>query len=171
LNLESSALGGPSSWSTAGLSVSGLPGLLDSLARDFEFAPPRPVQLRGVTAWELRGTWNARRLVEMLPEEAEQIKQGRAVDTSALPAHLPDEVIIWLGREEHFPYRITFRRTEGKDQNSRVRRWNKVDPELLTMEFFEVRLNVPVDPGRFDYQPGNLTARDVTEKYLSRLGM
>ena len=40
---------------------------------------------------------------------------------------------------------------------------------MVTVELFEVNLNVPINPTRFVYKPGDLDATDRTDDFLKSL--
>jgi len=152
--------------------LGGLPRLLRALDNSFRFTAMEQTQLktkRGLMpAWMLRGRWKANRLARLLPDQKEAIQQGMPADMSKLPRHLPEEVLILLGQEDLFPYRIEYR---GNRRKSRSKQTPAGGKAILTMQFYEVSLNVPVDPARFVYNPGDLKASDDTKRYLESLGL
>ena len=74
--------------------------------------------------WVVAGKWRREKLALILPDQSEAILAGQPVDFSRLPALLPTNVNMTLGRDEAFPlfpYRIEFRR-QNDAQAGRGRR-------------------------------------------------
>ncbi len=152
--------------------IGGLAKLLRSLNAAFSFESLKEGQLQTragqVPVWKLRGQWKPEKLVAVLPDQKEAIGQGKPPDLNRLPKHLPDHVVIFLGKQDLFPYRIEYRREQpkgaGQPDNPRSR-------PIVTMQLYEVNLNVPIDPTRFIYNPGNLKYSDRTQAFLEKLGL
>ncbi len=149
--------------------LGGLPKLLRGLHATFDFTPVGETRLAGqLPVWKLRGEWKPEKLAGVPPEEEEPVKKGKPGDLGELPGHLPDHVLLFLGREDAFPYRIEYRRREtDRPQGSEL-------PEgrpIVTMELFEVNLNAPVDTTVFIYNPGDLECADQTADFLKSLGL
>ena len=143
-------------------SLGGLPRLLRGLNDSFDFTLAEPGRWgkQGRPVWKLHGQWKTEQLAKILPDQEAAIRRGSAADLSKLPSHLPDHVILLLGQEDHFPYRIEYRRSD--DRQSRA---------LVTMELFDVYYPGSIDPRRFTYNPGDLEYSDQTESYLESLGV
>jgi hypothetical protein len=156
--LEGTPLGSP-------LAVGGLPGLLQGLDRSFQFTSVFDWQLNGLPVYGVRGQWEPNRLNQLLPNQQEAIEAGRSADLSKLPMQLPDHVVVFLGRDDLFPYRIEYRRQAG---SARGRRQGSSRP-LLVLELFEVQFNVPIDPALFAYEPGDRSFTDQTDQYIRNL--
>ena len=143
----------------------GLPKLLRGLQAAFDFDTVQPARFDRLAVWTLRGHWKPDRLAKILPDQKAAIEAGEPADLSKLPDHLPDHVVLMLGQEDLFPYRIEYRRgiarKEGGEKDSRA---------LVTMELFDVKLDVPIDRTRFIYNPGNTRFVDETDSFLSSLG-
>jgi len=149
--------------------LGGLPRILRGLHSAFDFTSVQAGQLRlqadRLPVWQLRGQWKPEQLIKVLPHQKEAIEAGEDVDLSKLPEHLPNHVLLMLGQDDLFPYRIEYRRATGRKAGG---------PEshpLVTMQLFEVVRNVPIDPGRFQYSPGTLEFQDQTESFLKSLGV
>jgi len=149
--------------------LGGLPRILRGLHSAFDFISVQAGQLRlqsdRLPVWQLRGQWKPEQLSKVLPRQKEAIEAGEDVDLGKLPEHLPDHVLLMLGQDDLFPYRIEYRRVTGRKTDG---------PEshpLVTMQLFEVVRNVPIDPGRFQYSPGTLEFQDQTESFLKSLGV
>ena len=143
-------------------SLGGLPRLLQGLQDSFDFTRAEPAQLgkQKRPVWKLHGRWKTEQLVKLLPGQEASLRQGRPADLSKLPLHPPDRVILSLGQEDGFPYRVDYRRT-GTD-GSRA---------LVTMELFDVHYPRDVDLRHFVYNPGDLEYSDRTDGYLESLGV
>jgi hypothetical protein len=82
---------------------------------------------------------------------------------------VPDHVLLLLGAEDLFPYRVEFRRTlpveegaEGGPPKSRA---------LVMLELYEVALDAPIDPAQFHFDPGTRQVTDVTSDTIKALGL
>ena len=146
--------------------LEGLSKLLRGLHAAFEFSLVGQTRLAGQLAvWKLRGQWRREKLAHALPNEQ---LAGEPPDLTKLPGHLPDHVLLFLGKADGFPYRIQYRRRESERQPAADA---ASDRSILTMEFFGVNLNASIDPARFVYHPpGDLECSDETAEYLKSLG-
>lgn len=154
--------------------LGGLPRLLRGLnsAFDFEVAEEAAFTLtdggrqREMPVWRLRGNWKPDLLAQLLPDQAEDIQQGKPVRLEKLPEHLPDHVMVYLGQDDLFPYQIDYRRHQPK------RLWERSPPEsksLVIIQFPEVSLDVAIPPGEFTYRPGSLAPTDGTAAFIGNL--
>ena len=149
--------------------LGGLPKLLRGLNKAFDFDSVEETQLGGqLPVWRLRGRWKPDNLAKVLPEQEDAIRSGKPVDLGKLPGYLPDHVVLFLGTEDLFPYRIEYRRREANGKNGKNR---PEDRPIVTMDLFEVNLNVPIHPTRFIYSPGDREFSDQTDRFLERLGL
>ncbi|HTN75197.1 MAG TPA: hypothetical protein VL096_08120 [Pirellulaceae bacterium] len=149
-----------SSW----MALGGLGKLLQALENSFQFSPAVAGQLRGVDVWTLEGTWRPNKLAELWPDQAPALLAGQTVDLAKLPTQLPERVQVVLSRDPAiplFPYRIEYQRRG---------RAGEFEP-MVTLELFEIRRNVALDPRLFAYKPGDQEVADETELYLARLGL
>lgn len=152
-------------WPGAG----GLAKLLGGLQGSFDFVTCEPTQLRQqLRAWKLQGYWRREKLLRLLPKQEKAIREGGAIDISKLPDHVPDHVVLFLGADDLFPYRIEYRRQANPKQ---VDPGQGDGPLLAAIDFFEVSLNTPIDPARFFYSPGNLGFIDQTDSVLQAMGL
>jgi len=149
--------------------LGGLPRLLRGLYAAFEFTSVEETRLAAqLPVWKLRGEWRKEKLARLLPEHKDAVKKGKLVNLSQLPEHLPDHVLVFLGRTDEFPYRIEYRRRKarpGKGEGI------SEDRSLVVMELFEVDLNAPIHPTRFLYAPGDLEYADETRRFLEEQGL
>ncbi len=144
--------------------LGGLPKLLRSLHQRFEFAVADQATLpdrERTPVIRLRGD-----LVALRP--AASASAGKASGPDKTPAHLPHYVVLYLGKEDLFPFRIEYRRHDPKPS---TRLGAPDDQTIASMDLFEVTLNVPASPTRFFYNPGNLDYSDQTDRFLTQLGL
>ncbi len=153
--------GPPLPWMMLG----GLPKLLHALNETFVFARPEASRLQDLAVWRLRGEWRPERLAALLPQYQKALSRGQTFNSAKLPEHLPDEVLLFLGQEDLFPYRLEYRRRSDTPDASGP------NPLLLALQLSEVTLNVPLDPYQFRYSPGGLKDRDVTAEALQQFNL
>ena len=150
------------------LSLGGLPRLLWSLRTSFRFAPPTENRLDDLHVWTLDGQWNSARLAMLLPDQKAAIDAGQPVDLSKLAPQLPDRVVLRIGCDDLFPYRIEYWRREGKAKDSSSADRGKL---LVVVELYEVQLGAALDPRQFVHHAGDLQPVDRTQAYLDRYGL
>lgn len=159
----------------AWLLLGGLPALLESLARDFDFGAARAGEIEfpggndnraaRLPVWAVSGTWK--------PERLQQLSTVTAKRKDAGPPLLPQRVDLVLGRDERsfalFPYRVIYYAAadkSGAGQGSTI----NLNP-IVSMEFFNVQTAANLDPRDFDYNPGEQEVEDLTSVYLQKLGL
>ena len=148
------------------ITMGGMPGLLRSLQESFQFVSAENAVLYSMPVWKLRGRWQESKLAAFLPEQAEAIQQGRValaggeVDLARLPKHLPDHLVVWLGKDDLFPYRIEYCRRETVSGESRA---------IVAMQLLKVSFNVPLDPKCFVFEPGEVPVADRTSEYIAKM--
>jgi len=150
--------------------LGGLPKVLRGLhgAFDFTVAEPGRWGQEKRAVWRLRGQWKPPRLIEMLPDQRQAIESGNPPDLSKLPSHVPDHVVLLLGQDDLFPYRIEYRRTTS---TTKATRSDALESRpLVTMQLFNVILNAPITLDHFDYDPGDHQYDDRTDEFLESLG-
>lgn len=144
--------------------LGGLPRLLRGLQAALDFSSAEQGQFGKLAVWRLQGQWRPDRLARILPQQKAAIEAGELPELGKLPEHLPDRVVLMLGQDDLFPYRIEYRRgvpeKAGEPDDSRA---------LVTMELFDVKFDVPVDPTRFIYNRGALGFADETDSFISSL--
>lgn len=150
--------------------LGGLSRLLRGLHAAFRFTSAEPTR-RGEEqrpVWRLRGEWRPEQLLRILPEHKTAMEDGNPPDLGRLPAHLPDHVLLLLGKEDLFPYRIEYRRGPDGDIGESGQPTGRL---LVVMDLFHVVLNRPHARSRFvfRYQPGNLEFSDETDQFLESL--
>jgi hypothetical protein len=146
--------------------LEGLPKLLASLNESFQFTTLRQGYLDQLAVWQLEGTWRPAVLAEWAGDQKAKVLAGEPINWKALPWQLPGRVVLTLGHDDLFPYRMEYLRDATSKQGD-------ADPAgmIATLEFFEVRLGGPIPPQRFVFQPGNRTVVNGTEAYLKQLGI
>lgn len=134
------------------IAVGGLPRLMENLAAKYQFGPPRAAKLGTIQGWQLEGNWRT---------------EGAPGEKPAPPAEgVPRRVVITLGQEDHFPYRIEFQRLEKKKSDEEGPTWLP----LLTIEFFDIETGAAIDPLQFFYKPDNQQVIDSTDVYIRKFG-
>ena len=147
------------------LGSGGLSRLLRHMERSFRFTSIQPVQLGKTPMHALQGEWHPDHLIRWLPNQRAAIEAGKPADTSKLLEHLPDHVVVFLGRDDLFPYRIEYRR---KSPSLVGKALGKTDEfrTLLVMEFFDVQFNPALEKSLFTFEPGDTKYVDKTQEYL-----
>jgi hypothetical protein len=148
--------------------LGGLPKLLRALDANFRFTTAERGRFRQLPVWRLQGGWQTAQLARLLPKQAAAINQGKPADLRPLPQYLPDRVVLLLGQEDLFPYRIEYRR--GADQKDGSSGQDEGRP-IVSIDLYEVSLNGPVNPARFVYNPGSGQPADQTQVFLQSLGV
>jgi len=148
--------------------LGGLPRLLRGLYAAFDFTSVEETRLADqIPVWRLRGEWKQARLAKLLPEE-DLAETGKPVDFSRLPPHLPDHVLVFLGKTDEFPYRIEYRR---RAPNGHQTENDSGGRAVVTVELHQVDFNAPIHPTRFLYNPGDLEYSDDTDHFIKSLGL
>jgi hypothetical protein len=162
--------GTPSPGGPAGgiaMPLEGLPKLLANLNDSFQFSVVRQGYLDQLAVWQLEGTWKPAVLAEWAGGQKGKVLAGEPINWKALPQQLPQRVVVTLGRDDLFPYRMEYLRESAagkQDASGGI-------GTIATLEFFEVRLGGPISPQRFVFQPGDRTVVNGTEAYLKQLGL
>jgi hypothetical protein len=151
-----------------GMPLEGLPKLVANLNEAFQFTSIRAGSLDQLAVWQLEGAWKPAALAEWSGNQKSKILAGEAVDWTGMPLQLPDRVVLTLGRDDYFPYRIEFFR---RPPPSKIPTAVAASDTLATLEFFEVRFGGDIAPERFVFQPGNRAFVKATEAYLKQLGI
>lgn len=144
--------------SLSALGLGGLPQLLRGLDKAFRFTAQTPAHLGEVAVIAVRGEWEPAYLAHLAPDQKAVMEAGRPIDVKKLPPHLPDQVILYLGQDDLFPYRVEYRRTISSTTSK----------TMLDIVMYEVRFNPPLERQEFAFQPGATPAVDETAKYLKQ---
>ena len=150
---------------TLGMSLGGLPALLAGLADNFVFAQVEQDSLERLPVTVLGGEWQPQRLAQLIPRQRAAILAGQAADLSELPAQAPHRVVVFLGRDDLFPYRIEYLRTPSK-KDAGFDPANAQPRPIVVMEFFEVQANVALPEATFQYPATGWPFVDATQRYL-----
>lgn len=150
--------------------LGGLTRLLRRLAGAVTFEPPAVDQIQQTRVWKLQGVWNTATLAALLPDQKAAFEQGRPFDLSRLPPHVPDRLVLWIGQDDLFVYRVEYWR-KAPIASADFPRLPSTDAPLVYLQFYEVAVNGTIDPAHFVYQPGNIAPTDLTEVYLQYRGL
>lgn len=162
----------------------GLPSLLYALQENFSFLPPQATRLvvrqedgtesTSIPYYAVVGTWRKDKLAALTLANLAADDSGQSPEAIAnsVPARLPQEVLIFFGQADLFPYRFEYRKLQT--QVAAIKSGTAVPYELaknpmLVFEFNEVQFDVPIAPGQFLYTPGDADWTDQTEVVLQRL--
>jgi hypothetical protein len=149
--------------------LGGLPKLLRNLYDWFQFLSAEEMKLPdGTPVVRLRGEWRPDRLAALMPNPEAALKSGAPLNAERLPQHLPHFAVLFLGRDDLFPFRIEYTRRLPPPS---LRLEGPTESTIVAMDLFEVSLHVPFNPSRFTFSPGNLEYSDQTERFLERLGL
>jgi hypothetical protein len=141
------------------------------MQQNFQFSPLGETQLAGRRVWVLGGSWRPERLIAAVPDQRSAIETGRQIDLKKLPAHLPERVVLFIGEADFFPYRIDYLRRNERANGAGEGGLLPGFREMQTIEFFDVRVNEPIDPREFQYQPPKgVKVIDETDSYLRSVG-
>jgi hypothetical protein len=149
--------------------LGGVARLLESLQAAFFFQDVVESRLDDLPVLSIEGTWTLERLVQFLPEQKGVIESGGAVDLAPLAPHLPHRVVLHVGCDDLFPYRVEYWRSmrDKDDANSAGR-----EQLLLVIEMYEVQLGARIDPAHFAFRTEkSLRPTDRTEEFMKRLGL
>jgi hypothetical protein len=150
------------------VALAGLPKLLSGLQDNFLFTRVVESRLDELHVWSIEGTWEPAKLAQLLPDQTEKIASGMAVDLSPLAANLPHRVVLHVGSDDLFPYRIEYWRSEPAEDGEAAGR----EKLIVVMEFYEVQLGGRLDPALFVFRPEKgVSPIDRTQEFLDRLGL
>ena len=149
------------------MSLGGLPGLLENLAKNFRFDAVRQAKLHEHAVYLVQGRWDPARVAQIIPEQKEEVLSTGAVNLRKLPEQFPRSVVVLLGTQDLFPYRVEFHRNDfatSANENGQA-----PSGAMVTMQWFEVQLNGAVNPQEFVYEAGARPFTDVTDDYLKSM--
>lgn len=150
-----------------GLGAGGLPRLLRQLQAAFDFQQIQAVRVGDLKAWQVEGRWTVPMLGQLLPDQGEDLTAGKAANLSRLPDQAPDRVLLYLGQNDLFPYRLDLRREAPNQIHVGGGQRDDRDRSLQTWEFYNVRLSGRVSALNFIYDPGPEPYDDDTERYAA----
>ena len=147
--------------------LGGLSELIRDLRDWFQFTTVEETRLPDKTpVMRLEGVWKPDRLTTLFRNSQPPSKSDGPV-ASRLPEHLPDRVVLFLGRDDLFPFRVEYRRSTPQS----LMRGAEDDSATVTMDLYMAAFNIPLEPSRFTFTPGNLEHSDQTDRFLERLGV
>lgn len=158
--------------------LGGLPKLLRGLYVNFDFPTVEQAKLDSTAlsespsavqlpVWRVRGQWKRERLAELLPDRKDDIAAGKPVNLAELPPPLPQAVVLYLAADDLFPHRIEYYRSSSEQAGQ----GRGAQQPIVVIELIQLNVNVPIDPSRFFYNPGNLDCIDQTGDFLKQLGL
>ncbi|OHB77992.1 MAG: hypothetical protein A2W31_05590 [Planctomycetes bacterium RBG_16_64_10] len=148
------------------LVVGGLPDLMASLAMRFQFDAPTESRLGDLPTYCLLGRWRAEQACGSATGQTGAADGPQRAAHDSMPAHVPTEVQLVLGRDDLFPHVIEYRRGRNKRAGQGGGSRGASQP-LLRMELFDVQIAMPLDPRQFVYRPGDVESKDDTARYLA----
>jgi hypothetical protein len=155
----------PNAW----LALGGLPKLLSGIESSFQFGTVAESRLEDLPVWTIEGTWNRGRLVQLLSDQKDAIEAGQPADLSKLAPNLPDRVVLHVGCDDFFPYRIEYWRAAHKsDAKAKA---DDIGRMILLMELYEVRLGANINPQEFAFKRGATKPLDRTQEFLDKLSL
>jgi hypothetical protein len=147
------------------VSLGGVPKLLESLADAFRFTSVKPIEVDRLAMWAIEGEWKPEKLAQMLPNQKNKILAGQPADLNKLGEHVPRRVVLVVGQDDLFPYRIEYWGSHPRSKKSAPS-----EQLIVEMDLFEIQFDAPIDPHQFLYNPGDSPFEDQTADYLQKLG-
>ncbi len=154
------------------IGMGGLPGLLEHTARMFEFGEAQRRGLHGMPVWVLIGRIRPSIVSQLAMRAQLDVAEGEPQVSPDRLSHVPDLVTLALGADDLFPYQIEFhkKRRRGGNRPTMLLETGSSRP-MVTLEFFEVQTNAPVDPELFAFRPPNFQIDDSTDEFLANQRM
>jgi hypothetical protein len=155
-------------------SACGLPKLLDGIAENFSFERITAGRLGDRPVWMLEGSWRPDKLAAAVPDQSAAIKAGRPLELKRLPAQLPERIVLEIAQDDLFPCELEYlRRGGGSAGQGRAGEGGEAPGyrPIVAMQWFDVRVNQPIDPRKFIYQPVGQPWIDATEQCLKTLNL
>jgi len=151
LNAVSNSPNLPKDMMIAELSLGGLPGLLASVQRTWEFDSISEESIGDKKFTVIKGGW----------QKSFKEKFPKITEAGDLPAYIPDRLELYFDNEFNFPHRIMYRkRPLGK----------KFLRPMVTIDFTEIVLDEAVNEEEFYFlPPDEVTPIDVTKRYLDQI--
>lgn len=141
----------------AELGLGGLPALLAGIEKAIAFTGTKADTLRNHPVTVVQGTWNDAMKLRLYGNVA----KDKDKELPPLPEFVPDLVRIYFEQESGFPLRIMYLRKTPQKETLRT---------LLTLDFLDVALNQPIDPGEFIFTPPDRAPQtELTDQYLQQL--
>jgi hypothetical protein len=150
-----------------GVATPYLGGVQRSLARVrqwFRFTTAEAGTLEGLPVWRVEGRWNPQLLAAILPEQSEAATTPEGLQPAQLPAGMPWSVELVIGSGRLFPFRVEWRAAAG---GRPIAATSEV-AAFSVLEFYDVRINEPVDSAAFVYRPSPEGLVDMTETFVKQ---
>ena len=154
--------------------ISGLPRLIDALIENFRFERIAPGHIGQRPVWIVYGSWKPDKLAAAIPDQKANIEAGRPIDLKRLPTQLPEHIVFEVAQDNprFFPCRLAYFRPVGNSLTEQGRGGEGGAPPgyraIVTINWFDVKINQPIDPQKFVYQPSGQAA-DATTQCLKEL--
>ena len=139
----------------------GVSQLVADLLTSFDFGPPQAGRHGGEPVWAMVGTWKPAGL-----EDALGPTEGNA---PAWPGVMPHHVLVLVGRDDHLPRMIEFRRESDGPLNKSPAAAEPCQEPLVRLELLDIRLGAALADGLFRYYPGEAQVVDDTHEAIARL--
>lgn len=144
----------PDSSEPRAVGFSGLPHFIESLAAAFEFQGEQTGKIDSISMSVIEGRWQGQ-MLEEFSHEQRTAAEASTGDLSWLPERAPDSVVLFLGKEDLFPFRIVFRRYAG----------HETPRELVKLELYEVRFDAPLERQQFEFT-ARMKFNDETGQFI-----
>lgn len=159
----------------AQLGFAGPDTLLTGLRKSIRFDQKEEGTLDGRPVWILRGTWQDRQ--GLLGPNQQPLPE-----TAALPAYIPSQATVYLGKEDGWPYKIRLAgrmptvlldtRPTGPDGRKIGAKSSiqTIEPSVVEMNYSIVSLDPTIPSKEFDFSaPAGARVEDSTEAILNGL--
>ncbi len=149
--------------------LGGLSRLLESLHRNYDFAPPQPAHIESLPVLIVQG--------RLKPERFKALQGAGKDQGETANSQIPTAVILTLGRSDqtfrHFPYRIEYLRQLTSQELKAAAANNKTsrvtETPLSILDFYDVQAPLDLDPQLFEFNPGDEESEDKTQAWLKKL--
>lgn len=154
--------------------IAGLPGMVAGIAQRFDLAEVTAGSVDQRPVWIVRGKINQDALARILKDESidwggndEKLAQFNRWDL--LPHHLPHQVVIAIGKNDLFPYRIDFKRFKIDSKHELPQTQPQQSSPLVSISLSSVHLNQPISTAKFQMPLDIEDWQDDTVRYISSL--
>jgi hypothetical protein len=126
----------------------------------------------GVPYFVVVGHWKREKLVALAGGQESKVEGQEPEALESRPGRLPQEVLLLIGQDDLFPYRVEYRNQETRPSTppaGRPASYQLSTRPTAVLEFFDVAFDTPIDTGQFDYAPRDVDWKDHTAALLERL--
>jgi hypothetical protein len=160
----------------------GLPMLMGSLDKNFEFSRPQPMRLnyspplvkeaKSVRVLATVGRWRPDRLVQIAGKSESDPRMPP--NPADLPERFPTDVLVLVGQENDFPYRVEYRRSfaeaSGNLNADPSALYQLTAEPLVVLEFFDEEFDGNISESWFQYeQPAEIEVDDETSRLVDQI--